>query len=465
MLFPNSHSDIVALRVPAGVGTAQRRESPCPPYLSRPSLAQTPPLKTAEQNRTNLNALNTKSPVKHWRSCRPRSRNSLRFKRLNTPYLLAPECTASPAQRHPLFSPTEQNRTNLNALNTRSPVQHWRSCRPRSRNSLFLKRLNTPHLLAPECTASLAQCHPLFSPTEQNRTNLNALNTRSPIKHWRSCRPRSRNSLRFKRLNTPYLLAPECTASLGSMPSAVQSDRTEPNKPERAEQTIPCKTLEIMPPTQQKLLVPQTAEHPASPRPRMHSLAGSTPSAVQSDRTEPNKPERSEHTIPCTTLEIMPPTQQKLLVPQTAEHPASPRPRMHSLAGSTPSAVQSDRTEPNKPERAEHTIPCKTLEIMPLTQQKLLVLQSAEHPPPPCSRVRPRAPQNRPAPNTAEHSRTQPNRTEHLERTIPRRAQRIIPTEAKNRFFPQTGGATRCVARARMDRHPERCKQALSSLP
>ncbi len=202
---------------------------------------------------------------------------------------------------------------------------------------------------------------------------------------------------------------PRMHSLAGSTPSAVQSDRTEPNKPERAEHTIPCKTLEIMPPTQQKLLAPQTAEHPASPRPRMHSLAGSTPSAVQSDRTEPNKPERAEHTIPCKTLEIMLSTQQKLLVPQTAEHPASPRPRMHSLAGSTPSAVQSDRTEPNKPERAEHTLPCKTLEIMLPTQQKLLVLQSAEHPPPPCSRVRPRAPQNRPTPNTAEHSRTELN--------------------------------------------------------
>ena len=150
------------------------------------------------------------------------------------------------------------------------------------------------------------------------------------------------------------------------------------------------------------------------------------PSAVQSDRTEPNKPERSEHTIPCKTLEIMPPTQQKLLVPQTAEHPASPRARMHSLAGSTPSAVQSDRTEPNKPERSEHTIPCTTLEIMPPTQQKLLVLQSAEHPPPPCFRVRPRAPQNRPAPNTAEHSRTELNilnarsPVEHSESSRPR---------------------------------------------
>ena len=169
-----------------------------------------------------------KIPCKTLEIMPPTQQKLLALQRLNTPYLLAPECTASLAQCHPLFSPTEQNRTNLNALNTRSPVKHWRSCRPRSRNSLRFKRLNTPYLLAPECTASLAQCHPLFSPTEQNRTNLNALNRRSPVKHWRSCRPRSRNSLRFKRLNTPYLLAPECTASpLNAIRCSVRPNRTE----------------------------------------------------------------------------------------------------------------------------------------------------------------------------------------------------------------------------------------------
>ncbi len=178
----------------------------------------------------------------------------------------------------------------------------------------------------------------------------------------------------MNRVADPIVLSADAT--LGYLPrpfSRPGPGWTRLNKPEQPEQPISRKTLEIEPDSPPKEKLPRSPEHR-----RLHLR---TIRAHLFNRPEPrwtrlNKPEQPEHPISRKTLEIEPDSPPKEKLPRSPEHH---RLHLHTTRTHLCNRPELRWTRLNEPERPEHPIPCKTLEIEPDSPPKEKYRRTPEH--------------------------------------------------------------------------------------
>ena len=148
---------------------------------------------------------------------------------------------------------------------------------------------------------------------------------------------------------------------------------TRLNEPERPEHPIPCKTLEIEPDSPPKENCRRTPEHRRLP---LHTTRTHLFNRPEPGWTRLNEPERPEHPIPCKTLEIEPDSPPKENCRRTPEHRRLP---LHTTRTHLFNRPEPGWTRLNEPERPEHPIPCKTLEIEPDSPPEENCRRTPEH--------------------------------------------------------------------------------------